>query len=396
MNKQIEPVTAAYVHIPFCIQKCSYCDFISYPNQSPLLREHYCAALLEEIRQTAIWSKEQPEFANLAPLQSVFVGGGTPTVLQTGQLSGILEAIDKSFGLNPQGEFTLEANPGTVTADSLRACRESGFNRISIGLQAIQPHLLKLLGRIHSLDDFISSVELAADANFASINADMMFGLPGQTLADVAATVDLLLNLPIDHISFYSLSLEEGTKLHKLCVENPALLPSEELERDEYHLICGRLKGAGFEHYEISNAARPGHRCRHNLVYWQGKPYFGFGVAAHSFIKGIRRANTDDLKLYLNKFLAEGISREAFPAALIMETVDEAEAKKEMLLLGLRLLDGVSCADFMARFGCELKTCFGEIIERLVRRGLLLADSRGVRLTTIGLDLANQVFQEFV
>lgn len=386
---------AAYVHIPFCLKKCSYCDFLSFPGQTAAVRQAYCSALRQEISQTAELLRLQPG-APVQRLETVFVGGGTPTVLLPEQLAGILQTLAAGFGLDEAGEYTLEANPGTVTAAGLQACRQAGFNRISLGLQAAQPHLLRMLGRIHDRDDFVAGVNMAAQAGFCSINADIMFGLPGQTLGDISETLELLLQLPIDHISFYSLTLEEGTPLQAFCAANPGLQPDEADERAQYHLIRKSLQAAGFEHYEISNAARPGHRCRHNLTYWLGQSYYGFGAAAHSFIQGVRRANTADLLAYIRKFTGNLSCLPLFPAAEILETVDAAEAKNEMLLLGLRLLEGVRFADFAARFGCELLSCFGEAVDRLTGRGLLLQDEQGIRLSAKGLDLANQVFQEFV
>lgn len=386
---------AAYVHIPFCLKKCSYCDFVSFPGQTAAVRQAYCSALLQEIGQTAELLNSQPG-EPVQRLETVFVGGGTPTVLMPGQLAGILQALAAGFGLDEAGEYTLEANPGTVTAAGLQACRQAGFNRISLGLQAAQPHLLRMLGRIHDRDDFAASVKIAAQAGFSSINADIMFGLPGQTLADISETLDLLLQLPINHVSFYSLTLEEGTPLQAFCAANPGLQLDEAYERSQYHLIRKSLQAAGFEHYEISNAARPGYRCRHNLTYWLGQSYYGFGAAAHSFIQGVRRANTADLETYIRKFTANIFCQPLLPASEILETIDEAEAKKEMLLLGLRLLEGVRFADFAARFGCGLLCCFGEAVDRLTSRGLLQQDGQGIRLTLRGLDLANQVFQEFV
>jgi len=314
------------------------------------------------------------------------------------QLAGILAALDQAFGLAESGEFTLEANPGTVDAAGLELCRRAGYNRISFGLQAVQPHLLKLLGRIHDWNDFTASVNMAVRAGFLSINADIMIGLPRQTINDVAQTLDSLLQLPVDHISFYSLSLEDGTPLQKICARDPGLLPDEETERAQYHLVRQTLLQAGFEHYEISNAARPGHRCRHNQVYWHGGPYYGFGVAAHSFTGQIRRGNTSDLAAYLAAWNDQDPANppQAFAAARVLETIGRNEAQKEMMLLGLRLLDGVDFTDFAARFGCDLRDCFGGQLRELTRRGLLQADNRGVRLTLTGLDLANQVFMEFV
>ncbi|HBP39079.1 MAG TPA: hypothetical protein DD640_10155 [Clostridiales bacterium] len=231
-----------------------------------------------------------------------------------------------------------------------------------------------------------------------------MIGLPGQTLADAEATVQALLGLPVDHISFYSLSLEEGTPLQKQCAANPDLLPDELTEREQYHRIRQMLRQAGFEHYEISNAARPGHRCRHNLVYWSGNPYYGFGAAAHSYLQGVRRSNPAGLDAYIGMFGKDDRSagpsgrpgEGLYPAGRVEETVDGEGARKEMLMLGLRLLEGVRSQDFYDRFGCDLQSCFAGQISQLVRRGLLQADADGIRLTLAGLDLANQVFCEFV
>lgn len=387
MTEPSAAITAAYVHIPFCVRKCSYCDFVSFAGQTAAEHTAYCLALRREI--AALGDHRQ--------LETVFIGCGTPTILPSDQLAAILQSLEQAFGLAADGEYTLEANPGTVTLDGLIDCRQAGFNRISFGLQAIQPHILSTLGRIHSSEDFTASVAMAVKAGFQSINADIMFGLPDQTLADVAATVNFLLSQPIDHVSFYSLSLEDGTPLQAVCEQEPERLPSEETERAQYNLIRQTLQEAGFEHYEISNAARPGRQCRHNLVYWQARSYYGFGAAAHSLIQGIRRANTTDLKAYLDVWRPGGRGdQDPFAAANTLEILDQNESRKEVMLLGLRLLAGVSDNDFQARFGSSLTDCFGTQIEHLVSRGLLNADRVGVRLTPLGLDLANQVFMEFV
>lgn len=387
MTEPSAAINAAYVHIPFCVQKCTYCDFISFANRTVADQVAYCLALRHEIAA----------FGDHRKLETVFVGGGTPTVLPAEELAAILHALEMAFGLTENGEYTLEANPGTVTLEGLVQCRQAGFNRISFGLQAIQPHLLATLGRIHSSEDFTASVEMAVKAGFQSINADIMFGLPDQTLEDVAATVDFVLKLPVDHVSFYSLSLEDGTPLQAICAREPERMPSEETERAQYQLIRQNLHKAGFEHYEISNAARPGKQCRHNLVYWQARSYYGFGAAAHSLIKGVRRANTSDIKMYIDAWRPGGSGdQDHYAAAQVLEIVDQNEARKEFMLLGLRLLDGVSEQDFRARFGGGLRDYFASQIDLLVKRGLLAADEAGVRLTMLGLDLANQVFMEFV
>jgi oxygen-independent coproporphyrinogen III oxidase len=394
---------------------------VSFAGEPAAMHGRYAAALRREIGLAAsVVSGDSALTAAVPaagtdrrpPLTSVFFGGGTPTLLAADLLSGILGDISNGFGLAPDCEITLEANPGTVTASQLADCRRAGFNRISLGLQASQPHLLRLLGRIHNYDDFLESVTLAHRAGFTSINADILFGLPGQTLADVEETTRLLLGLPIDHVSFYSLIIEEGTPLHARYANAPGDLPDDDLERAQYHRISSLLRQGGFEHYEISNAARPGRRCRHNLTYWQGLPYYGFGVAAHSYLGGVRRANTADLFVYLSAFQQEGsgatgpdgniaIRSKGAAAGFLaasreLEVIDEIAAQKEMVLLGLRLLDGVAARDFADRFGCRLEDVFSKEIDLLVGRGLLLHDTAGIRLSCLGLDLANQAFQEFV
>jgi oxygen-independent coproporphyrinogen III oxidase len=405
MNDLGRAPTAAYVHIPFCLKKCSYCDFVSYPGQLAEKRLAYALSLTEEIRRTAEWAAGQPDLEGrpfLGPLETVYFGGGTPTVLEAGELARILRVMDAAFGLAPDCECTLEANPGTVSSQGLLECREAGFSRISFGLQAAQPHLLKTLGRLHSPADFQKGVEMAARSGYRSISADIMIGVPGQTLEDVAGTLRFLLELPVSHVSFYSLTLEEGTPLWALLAEDPGLALPEELEREQYELVSQTLRDSGFDHYEISNAAKPGHRCRHNLVYWQGRPYYGFGAAAHGFVQGLRRANTGNLDEYIRLCGpvsgddAENPAPSAFAASQILEVIDEKTAQNEMLFLGLRLLEGVRYADFADRFGIGLLQRFSGRIRRLADRGLLMIDEKGIRLTRIGLDLANQVFMEFL
>lgn len=384
---------AAYVHIPFCVRKCTYCDFCSYPGQTASTLESYCEALAREIQAAARWAAS-PSGPGRHPLDSVFFGGGTPTLLSGRQLSDILQTVEQSFGLASRCEITLEANPGTVSAESLRQCRAAGFNRISLGLQAVQPRLLSLLGRIHSRDDFTRSVLLAVDAGFQSINADIMVGLPGQTLSDIDETIDFLLSQPVDHISFYSLILEDGTPLKASCDLDSGLLPDEDDERAQYHRVRQRLLKAGFNHYEISNAARAGHECRHNLVYWRALSYYGFGLAAHSCLQAVRRGNTDSLETYCNSWQSD--QADPFAAATILEELDTPATMKEVMMLGLRLTAGICDDDFFSRFGQSFFDVFPDEINRLTARGLLIRDAQNVRLSELGLDLANQVFMEFV
>ena len=379
--------TAAYLHIPFCVRKCRYCDFVSFPGIDLARQISYTTQLAEEIERTADQVRRGLLPLEQAPLQSVFFGGGTPSLLPADCLASLLAQLSCRFGLTPDAEVTLEANPGTVTADALATCRQAGFNRISFGLQSASPHLLKSLGRIHEADDFRHSVLLAAAAGFDRISADIMFGLPDQTEADIADTLRLIFSLPVIHVSFYGLILEEGTPLYDDYRLHPSRihLPDDEQERSQYHLIRRLLAARGFEQYEISNSALPGQQCRHNLVYWHGSSYYGFGVAAHSYLAGMRRANPATLEAYAGSWQPE-----------LLERVSRDEGMKEMLLLGLRLIDGVAVADFIHRFGVSPFDRFDSELERLQQRGLLILNPERIRLSEIGLDLANQVFQVFV
>lgn len=406
------PVSAAYVHIPFCVKKCAYCDFVSFACSDKNKHNAYVDALLNEINlAAAYYQKSSP--ALLQPLQSLFLGGGTPTALDAGQIVRIILQIRRVFGLAPDCECTIEANPGTVTREKLEQYRSVGINRLSFGLQAVQPHLLSLLGRIHTADDFRAGVLAARDAGFTNISADILIGLPRQTLRDVRQTVTEICLLPLTHVSFYSLILEEGTPLACAHAAGKITLPKDTGERAQYHLVRRSLASRGFVQYEISNSARPGYASRHNRVYWQALPYLGFGVAAHSYVAGIRSGNTTDLNRYLRLFGIEPTSelradpsaaandaltewQAARPAATVTEIIDRSEAMREMMLLGLRLTDGVRDSDFRERFGESFFSVFSAEIDQLSRQGLVVIRNDRIRLNLRGLDLANQAFRLFV
>ena len=387
--------TAAYLHIPFCQQKCTYCDFISFAARGRDCQQAYVAALLREIGIVAANRRLLPGGRPL-PLRSVFVGGGTPTVLPADDLARLLAQLRACFGLAPDCECTVEANPGTVSEQALQTLSAAGFNRISFGLQAVQPHLLHLLGRIHQAGDLAAGVQAARSAGFGNINVDLLFGLPGQTIQDVDETLDFVLDLPVAHLSFYGLILEEGTPLAAAEARGQVRLPDDALERRQYHRIRRRLAGQGFVHYEISNSARPGYACRHNLVYWQGLPYYGFGLAAHSYADGLRLANPSDLDSYLAACRRGAAGPAGWPAAVVNEQVDRQEAMREMLLLGLRLIRGVRDRDFQARFGISLFERFAAPLADLRRQNLIVVSGDRVRLSRRGLDLANQAFGAFI
>lgn len=383
--------------------------------------EEYAAALCREIERTAAWLRRLKGSEAIIPLRTIYLGGGTPSLMPAEALRRIRDCLVQTFGLADGAECTIEVNPGSIPAERWPTLRDAGFNRVSIGFQAMQDHLLRAIGRIHDASQAIHSIRDAADAGFSNISVDLMLGLPGQTIDDLLESARQLLKLPIDHLSFYSLQLEPGTPLADQIAQGRLVLPDEETERAQYHQLRAFLTEQGMPPYEISNAARPGKACRHNLVYWHGLPYYGFGVAAHAFLAGRRIANTIDPDRYLavmqESWVADvacddssaaganrraagkarspaNADRTAHSAAEIEEVVDRDEAQKEMLMLALRLSEGLSREAYRMRFEEALDRRFGEILRRLVRRGLVEDDGVAVRLSKTGLDLANQVWAD--
>lgn len=391
MTTMRETPGSAYIHFPFCVRKCLYCDFVSQAGKEEAIPA-YIESVRAEIRHTADVLSGQ---SVLKPLDTVYLGGGTPTLATSGQLAAILQALRDSFGLTDQAEISLEANPGTMSMDECAAIRQAGFNRISIGLQAVQPHLLRTLGRIHLFEDYLDAVRFARQAGFDNIGADIMFGLPGQTLSDVRETLRCVLDSDLEHISYYSLQVEPGTPFHDAYSRGALLLPDPEIERDMYHTIRDTLSASGRAPYEISSSARPGYACRHHLVYWAGREYYGFGCAAHGYVGGMRRQNEPDLDAYMNK-VEERSASNAFPAAEELERIDREEERKEVMMLGFRLEAGVDSDAFLLRFGVRMEACFGDELRELNQKGLIETRGRRVRLTPSGRDVANQVFMAFV
>lgn len=377
---------ALYVHVPFCLKKCSYCDFVSYPYH-PSRVDLYLKALRVEAE---IYSSLLPE--QQKELTSVFVGGGTPTCLSDGDLLALLvDVVGRHFTVPDGIEITVEANPGTLDEEKLSALRAAGVNRLSLGVQACQDRLLAVLGRCHSFNQALESVKLARRAGFENLNVDLIFGIPGQSLADWSRCLDEILTLEPDHVSAYSLQLEEGTPLHR-AVENGEIEPcSEEDELVMYQMSIVRLTAAGFKHYEISNFARPGRECRHNLHYWHNLEYLGLGPGAHSYLNRKRFSNTADLDQYAVCLLEQRELSLAWE-----EDVSPEVEMAETMMLGLRLIEGVELAAFRRRFGYRLEDVFGSQLKKLVRDGLLELHDGFVRLTAAGLPVANWVFMEFV
>lgn len=390
-----------YIHIPFCARKCQYCDFLSMPAEEPI-RAHYVASLLQEIR------------AKSKPLQgrqvvSIFLGGGTPSILHGAQVVQILEAIRQGFSIAPNAEITIECNPGTLDRQKLLSYKAAGVNRLSIGLQSTHGKELRKLGRIHTYEDFLASYDLARKADFGNINVDLMSALPGQAVGDWASTLERVLRLKPEHISAYSLMIEEGTPFFALYGEDerrrergdsPLFLPDEETEREMYSMACQMLEEKGYRRYEISNYAKPGRECRHNLGYWRRVPYLGLGLGSASLLDGIRFSNTTSLQDYLEgKYgdlgaLLQG-GQGGYPIRSIV-WLDKKQQMEEFMFLGLRMMDGISRKEFRESFGIELEGIYGAVVKELTQQGLLGQEFGRVFLTEEGISLSNYVMGQFL
>lgn len=374
-----------YIHIPFCVKKCSYCDFLSAPATEQT-KEAYMAALFAEIGGRAKDYKDRI-------VTSVFIGGGTPSLLSGDSIRQLMEHIREGFSLASDAEITMEVNPGTVTAEKLTAFYAAGINRLSIGMQSAQEQELKILGRIHDFDGFCQVYLEAVEAGFTNINVDVMSGLPGQTLVSYKDTLEKVLRLePMpQHISAYSLIVEEGTTFAAMADRGELPLPEEDTERAMYEETIEVLAGYGFHRYEISNYALDGYECRHNVGYWIRRDYLGFGIGAASLIGNVRFQNGRDLNTYL-----------AHPFACREEeqSLTTQEQMEETMFLGLRLIRGVSYPEFARCYGQTLEEVYGEVIARNVADGLLTVreDETGRRLTLTGrgLDVSNYVMAQFL
>ncbi|GAW93455.1 radical SAM family heme chaperone HemW [Calderihabitans maritimus] len=374
-----------YVHIPFCIRKCFYCDFLSYPLPEEEKVEQYVRLLVKEIELHA-----RNLSAGQRRLKSVYLGGGTPSCLSAAQLVQILEGIRAFFDW-PEGiECTLEANPGTLNREKLRLWRCEGVNRLSLGVQSFNAeHLLKM-GRAHTVKDIEKSYFSARQNDYTNINIDLIYGLPGQTLADWEQTLEKSISLGPEHISTYGLKLEAGTLWEKLYRQGKLDLPAEETNAEMYKLARRILTGAGYEHYEISNFAQPGKRSRHNLNYWTNGEYIGAGLSASSYFNRRRITNTFSLEKYLETV------REGKIPVEFEEKIDQDTEMAETMILGLRLLDGVSSETFEQRFKLKLEEVYREAIEKLQAWKLVELRENCLKLTEKALPVANTVFIEFI
>lgn len=375
-----------YIHIPFCVKKCSYCDFLSAPATEQT-REAYMAALFAEIEGRAKDYKDRI-------VTSVFIGGGTPSLLSGDRINQLMEHIREGFTLAEDAEITMEVNPGTATAEKFTAFHAAGINRLSIGMQSAQEKELKMLGRIHDFGSFVQVYREAVEAGFTNINVDVMSGLPGQTLASYRDTLEKVLHLePMpQHISAYSLIVEEGTPFAAMAERGELPLPEEDTERAMYEETIEVLAKYGFHRYEISNYALDGYECRHNVGYWIRRDYLGFGIGAASLIDNVRFQNGRDLNTYL---------AHSFACREEEQSLTTQEQMEETMFLGLRLVRGVSYEDFEKQYGKSPEEVYGEVIAKNVADGLLTVreeENRGryLALTKRGLDLSNYVMAQFL
>lgn len=373
-----------YVHVPFCLAKCRYCAFVSQAGAKDL-QNPYVAALCSEIAAAG------GDF-DLTAMQvdTVFFGGGTPTVIPAPDLCRILQTLQRTFYFTAEAEISIEANPGTVSLAALQQLKTAGFNRLSVGVQSFDDAVLAAAGRIHQAGEAERVIQQARAAGFDNLSLDLMYGLPGQTTDSWRNTLAQAAEFRPDHISAYGLKLEEGTPLAADVAAGRVALPADDEEEYMYDLLNDYLPQRGYRRYEISNYALHGRECRHNLKYWRYLPYRGFGVAAHSFVKRERFANTENLPEYLRQVQA-GVSPEAF-----REKLDRPTAMAEYIFLALRTAQGLEVAGFSAIFGCDFFQCFAAKTKKLLQSGLVHNDGEFLRLTPRGMKFGNQVFAEFL
>ncbi|MCR5675734.1 MAG: radical SAM family heme chaperone HemW [Lachnospiraceae bacterium] len=417
---------AVYVHIPFCVKKCAYCDFLSFPPEalpagSEETKRRYFSALLAETDHAAqelrsgrtAAGTESCQPADGFEIRSIYFGGGTPSLADAEEIAGVIARLRRHFPVAPDAEISMECNPGTVSVDKLRALRETGINRLSIGVQSFDDTELTLLGRIHTAAGAERCFRDARAAGFDNVNLDLMAALPGQTAEALLCNVERAVSLSPEHISLYSLIIEPGTPFFSRYgeeVSDPHAaprsertqphLPDEDAEREMVHAAWSRLEEAGYHRYEISNFARGNLRCRQNLVYWERGEYLGLGLGAASLLDETRFSNTRDLKLYLDAFADRAAASDAnADTGMIRENIerlDEPARMEEFMFLGLRLTEGVQEQRFADTFHREIDSVYGETLRKLVREGLISRRDGRIFLTPYGTDIANYVMAAFL
>lgn len=370
--------TSAYVHIPFCTQICFYCDFSKvFIKNQPV--DAYLQALKMEFEREKIQK-----------LRTLYIGGGTPTALSAPQLDFLLEFLTKNLDLASLEEFTIEANPGDLTKDKIAVLANSPVNRVSLGVQTFDNHMLKKIGRSHQEQDIYDTITNLKKAGFDNISIDLIYALPKQTMDQVKLNVKKALGLEIPHMSLYSLILENHTVFMNRMRRGKLHLPQEDLEAEMFEYIINELERAGFEHYEISNFSLPGFESRHNLMYWDNDEYFGLGAGASGYVDGIRYKNRGPIQHYLKAIQEQGHAR------LNEEHLTQKEMMEEELFLGLRKKSGVLKQKFTDKFGVDFEQQYGDVVKELTKQGLLVSDEKVVRMTKKGLFLGDSVAEKFI
>lgn len=373
---------AIYIHIPFCSSKCYYCDFVSYPRLEKRIGEYIDYLLVE----MDLYKEKLQDYI----VKTVFIGGGTPSHIDGENIARLLEFIYTNYNSDNIKEVTLEANPETITYEKAKLYSKYGINRISMGVQTLNNKLLRKIGRNHTSYDVYRSYEILRKVGINDINIDLMFGLPNQTMKDCIGTLESIADLGAEHISYYSLIIEEKTLMYRWHKEGKVILPNEELEREMYHSGIDFLKSKGYKHYEISNFSKEGFECKHNLFYWKLKPYIGVGISAHSNIENKRFWNHDKFNRYFDELKEENlpISGE--------EYIDNKMEIAEYVIMGLRLIDGVNKSEFRKRFNINLEDIYGNVLSKYEKQGLILEDNSSYKFTRKGLDLSNIVYVDLL
>lgn len=373
-----------YIHVPFCIKKCNYCDFVSYPHEVELAGAYVQALEKEMFFHASRMTKQQ------RILKSVYIGGGTPSCLSGDLLSIILKNCRKHFRFSPDAEITVECNPGTVDTEKFYELGNSGVNRISMGVQAYQSHMLSILGRVHNWQDVVKAVKSCREAGINNLSLDLIFGIPGQTMGDWRESLSNIIALAPEHISAYNLKIEADTPLHREVASGRLIPCDEDLEVEMFRYAIEFLYNNGYKHYEISNFAQPGRESRHNLTYWLNEDYLGLGPAAHSMINGSRFSNLESVELYIRRLknwdsVIDATSR-----------LTREEHISETVFLRLRLMEGLDMEQFEHRYGLNFGEYYSKQLEKLTGLGLVEINGKNLRLTESGLFLANEVFAEFI
>ncbi len=390
-----------YVHIPFCKAKCNYCDFLSFADCEYTMQKKYITALCRELE---VYRRISDSYL----IRTVFLGGGTPSFIHHSFIKMILEKICEVFEVDDKAEITIEGNPDSLTKEKLTAYKNAGINRLSIGLQSTSDTLLKMLGRVHNYDQFIAAYSNAREVGFSNINVDLMSGLPGETKESYVRTLAKIVELQPEHISAYSLIVEEGTPLY----ENEELLkslPSEEMDRQLYAKTKLLLSNCNYHRYEISNYAKYGYECRHNMVYWRGGEYLGIGLGASSYLtlclqegndNKVRFHGIENMDAYINRFSSfeefidfPGFLEEYYEDIHFLSNTDEME---EFMFLGLRCTDGISKTEFEKRFGVAIEKIYDKVIDKYMKQGLLIQDDDRIYLSDSGIDVSNMIMSEFL